>query len=180
MRGGRRNFKDRDQINKITAGSPECFSAMRCILDRRLLIAPPERYPSPPKRFWWGRRKPALPALEVEAVKNLRLALAGSRVSRRSDGSAECSDSGARPAELSHMGDTRYLSLRYQQRMPSPRILHHRRVQVDSGLYFHCGRRRRGSAVDGAEPCSALRRRARVRPGFQIPRRAGGAGELPP
>ena len=69
MRGGRRNFKDRDQINKITAGSPECFSAMRCILDRRLLIAPPERYPSPPKRFWWGRRGFAPPVLEVEAVR---------------------------------------------------------------------------------------------------------------
>jgi hypothetical protein len=69
MRGGRRNFKDRDQINKITAGSPECFSAMMCILDRRLLIAPPERYPSPPKRFWWGRRGFASPVLEVEAVR---------------------------------------------------------------------------------------------------------------
>ena len=129
MRGGRRNFKDRDQINKITAGSPECFSAMRYILDRRLLIAPPERYPFPPKRFWWGRRGFAPPVLEVEAVRIFDWLLPDHEfpVGR--------TDSGARPAGLSHVGDTR--SLRYQRGIPSPRTLHHRRAQVDSGLHLH-------------------------------------------
>ena len=42
---------------------------MRYIPDGRLLIVPPERFPSPPKRFWWGRRRPAPPVLEVEAVR---------------------------------------------------------------------------------------------------------------
>lgn len=42
---------------------------MRYIPDGRLLTVPPERYPSPPKRFWWGRRRPSPPVLEVEAVR---------------------------------------------------------------------------------------------------------------
>ena len=62
-------FRDRDQTNKTTVRSPEWFFTMRYIPDGRLLIVPPERYPSPPKRFWWGRRKPAPPALGVEAVR---------------------------------------------------------------------------------------------------------------
>ena len=42
---------------------------MRYIPDGHLLIVPPERYPSPPKRFWWGKRRPSPPVLEVEAVR---------------------------------------------------------------------------------------------------------------
>ena len=135
MRGGRRNFKDRDQINKITAGSPECFSAMRCIIDRRLLIAPPERYPSPPKRFWWGRRGFAPPVLEVEAVRIFDWLSPDHEfpVGRMDSRNVRILERALRG--LSHVGDTR--SLRYQRGIPSPRTLHHRRAQVDSGLHPH-------------------------------------------